>query len=421
MIKAEEQIVNEKALNLHKQLRGKLEVKSRIKVTNSDVLSLAYNPGVADVCKMIEKYPEKVFEYTNRWNNVAVVSDGSAILGLGNIGPEAGLPVMEGKAILFKEFGNVDAFPLCIKTQESEKIIDFVEMLSPTFGGINLEDISSPRCFYIENELKKRLDIPVFHDDQHGTAIVVLAALKNALKIVNKKIEDVKIVTNGVGAAGGAIVKMLLSLGIKNIISCDKNGIINADIPETMLNDFHKEIAKYVNPDKLSGSISNGLKGADIFIGTSVGNVITFDMIKTMADNSIVFSLASPIPEIEPEIAKKAGAKVVATGRSDYPNQVNNVLAFPGLFRGALDVRAREINEEMELAAAQAIAELVPDSELSENFIIPKAFDPKVAKNIALKVAKAAVKSKVAKICLNDLQIEKTIDLNLKKQDKENE
>lgn len=407
--------MNEKALNLHRELRGKLEVRSRVEIKGSEALSLAYTPGVADVCEAIRETPEKVFEYTNRWNCVAVVSDGSAVLGLGNIGPEAGLPVMEGKAILFKEFGKVDAFPLCIKTQDPEKIIEFVENISPTFGGINLEDISSPKCFRVESELKKRLDIPVFHDDQHGAAVVTLAALKNALKIGGKKIGEIKFATVGIGAAGGAIIKILLSAGAKNIVACDRNGIMNADIPETMLNDFHREIAQSTNPERLSGTLADAMRGADVFIGTSIGGIVDPEMVRSMNKDPIVFALANPNPEIDPQAAKDAGAKIVATGRSDYPNQINNVLAFPGIFRGTLDVRGREINEEMKLAAVEAVSGLVGDSELSEDYLIPKAFDGRVAKRVAVGVAKAAIASGSARLKLSDSQLEGAINASLQR------
>jgi malate dehydrogenase (oxaloacetate-decarboxylating) len=396
--------LNEKAINLHKKLKGKLEVKSRIKVNDSEVLSLVYSPGVADVCEIIKQNPKATFEYTNRWNNIAIISDGSAVLGLGNIGPEAALPVMEGKAILFKQFGNIDAFPLCISTQEPEKIIEFVEMLSPTFGGINLEDISSPRCFRIESELKEKLNIPIFHDDQDGTAIVVLAALRNALKVIGKKIEDVRFAIVGIGAAGGAIIKLLIKAGAKNIIACDKKGILNLNKPETLLNDFHREIIKLINPENIVGSLTDAIKGADVFIGTSVGGIVNGEMIKKMARDPIVFALANPIPEISPEEAKKFGAKIVATGRSDYPNQVNNLLVFPGIFRGTLDVRADKITEEMKFAAVNAISECVSELEMSDKFIVPKIFDKRVTQNVAIEVARAAISCGVAKVNIREAE-----------------
>ena len=397
------------SIKLHEENRGKLTVKSRVRIQNKEDLSLAYTPGVADVCKEIKKNKDRVYDLTNKWNYVAIVSDGSAVLGLGNIGPEAGLPVMEGKAVLFKEFGNVDAFPLCINNQDSEEIINFVEMIQPTFGGINLEDICAPKCFYIEKMLKEKLNIPVFHDDQHGAAIIILAALKNALKFTNKNLDDLKVVSIGIGAAGGATIKMLQAAGIKNIVAVDKNGIINKNDPKTLLNDFHKEISESTNPENLSGGLGEALVNADVFIGTSVGGLLTKDMVKKMNKDPIIFAAANPVPEIYPEDAKKAGAKIVATGRSDFPNQINNVLVFPGLFRGALDVRASDINDEMKLAAVDALAKMVPESELTVDKIIPAPFDRDVGYNIAFEVAKAAVRSGVARLPLTDEEISQKI------------
>ncbi len=407
--------MNEEALKLHKELRGKLEVKSRVRVDSMKAMSLAYTPGVADVCRVINENNELVYDYTNKWNYVAVVSDGTAVLGLGDIGPEAGMPVMEGKALLFKEFGNVDAFPLCINVHEPDEIIAFVQALSPTFGGVNLEDISSPKCFYIEQELQRRLDIPIFHDDQHGAAIVATAALRNALKIVGKKMENLKVATVGIGAAGGATIKMLFAAGVRNIVAVDRNGILNKNDPKTLLNEFHREIVEEINPDNLSGDLAKAVKGADVFIGTSVGGIISAEMIKSMAPGAIVFALANPVPEIMPDLAKEAGAKIVATGRSDFPNQINNVLAFPGIFRGALDVRSREINESMKLAATDALADAVGDDRLSVDYILPKAFEPGIARRVALAVAKASLKSGSAKLKISPDDVEAIVDTGFKK------
>ncbi|HNS66605.1 MAG TPA: NADP-dependent malic enzyme [Mesotoga infera] len=403
-------VLNEEALKLHKELRGKLEVKSRVSVDSMRALSLAYTPGVADVCRVINENKELVYDYTNKWNYVAVVSDGTAVLGLGDIGPEAGMPVMEGKALLFKEFGNVDAFPLCINVHEPDEIIAFVQALSPTFGGVNLEDISSPKCFYIEQELQRRLDIPIFHDDQHGAAIVATAALRNALKIVGKNMESLKVATVGIGAAGGATIKMLLAAGIRNIVAVDRNGILNKDDPKTLLNEFHRKIVGEINPDNLSGDLAKAIKGADVFIGTSVGGIISAEMIRSMAPGAIVFALANPVPEIMPDLAKEAGAKIVATGRSDFPNQINNVLAFPGIFRGALDVRSREINESMKLAATDALADAVGDDRLSADCILPKAFEPGIARKVAIAVARASLETGSAKLKISPNDIEETVD-----------
>ncbi len=407
-------LVNERALKLHKDLRGKLEVRSRVKVDSMEALSLAYTPGVADVCRTIEGKKELAYDYTNKWNYVAVVSDGTAVLGLGDIGPEAGLPVMEGKAVLFKEFANVDAFPLCIDVHTAEEIISFVKALAPTFGGINLEDIASPKCFFIERELQRSLDIPVFHDDQHGAAIVAVAALRNALKVVGKKIEELKIATVGVGAAGGATIKMLLAAGARNIVAVDKNGILNRKDSRTLMNEFHSEIVREINPENLSGDLEDAVKGADLFIGTSVAGLLTPEMVRQMAPDPIVFALANPVPEIMPDLAKGAGAAIVATGRSDFPNQINNVLAFPGIFRGALDTRSSEINEAMKLAATKALSSAVPEEKLSSDYILPKPFEPGIARRVALAVAKASIESGCSRLSGN-IDLDELIDRGLKR------
>ena len=373
--------VNEKALQLHEEWNGKLETVSKTPVKSREDLSLAYTPGVAEPCKVIAQYPEAAYKYTIKSNTVAVVSDGSAVLGLGNIGPLAAMPVMEGKAVLFKEFGGVNAVPICLDTQDTEEIIKTITHIAPAFGGINLEDISAPRCFEIEERLKEILDIPVFHDDQHGTAIVVLAGIINGLKVVNKQKEDCKVVINGAGSAGIAITKLLLTYGFKNVIMCDKVGIVSKDTEG--LNWMQQKMTEVTNPNNETGSLSDALKGADIFVGVSAPNIVTPEMVSSMATDSILFAMANPTPEIMPDIAKAAGAKVVGTGRSDFPNQVNNVVAFPGIFKGALEGRATAITEEMKLAAAFAIASLVPDEELNENNIMPEAFNPKVAEVVA--------------------------------------
>lgn len=372
---------NEKALALHEQWRGKLETVSKTPVKTREDLSLAYTPGVAEPCKVIAQDKEAAYTYTWKSNTVAVVSDGSAVLGLGNIGPYAAMPVMEGKAVLFKEFGGVNAVPICLDTQDTEEIIKAVTYLAPGFGGINLEDISAPRCFEIEERLKEILDIPVFHDDQHGTAIVVLAGIINALKVVKKQKENCKVVVNGAGSAGIAITKLLLNYGFTNVILCDKVGIIGKSTDG--LNDMQKKMSEVTNPNNESGSLADALKGADIFVGVSAPNIVTPDMVSSMNSDSILFAMANPVPEIMPDVAKAAGARVVGTGRSDFPNQVNNVVAFPGIFKGALEGRAVQITEEMKLAAAHAIAGLVPESELNEDNIMPEAFDPKVADVVA--------------------------------------
>lgn len=373
--------IQEKALELHEKWNGKLETVSKTPVKSREDLSLAYTPGVAEPCKVIAQDKEAAYKYTMKANTVAVVSDGSAVLGLGNIGPYAAMPVMEGKAVLFKEFGGVNAVPICLDTQDTEEIIKAVTWLAPAYGGINLEDISAPRCFEIEERLKEILDIPVFHDDQHGTAIVVLAGIINALKVVGKQKENCKVVVNGAGSAGVAITRLLLTYGFTNVIMCDKVGIV--DTTTQGLNWMQEKMAKITNPNHETGSLADALKGADIFVGVSAPNIVTPEMVASMAKDSILFAMANPVPEIMPDVAKAAGAKVVGTGRSDFPNQVNNVVAFPGIFKGALEGRATQITEEMKLAAANAIAGLVPDDELNEDNIMPEAFNPKVAELVA--------------------------------------
>lgn len=382
--------LNEKALQLHEEWNGKLETVSKIPVKSREALSLAYTPGVAEPCKVIAQDKEAAYKYTMKANTVAVVSDGSAVLGLGNIGPYAAMPVMEGKAVLFKEFGGVNAVPICLDTQDTEEIIKAVTYLAPGFGGINLEDISAPRCFEIEERLKAALDIPVFHDDQHGTAIVVLAGIINALKVVGKKKEDCKVVVNGAGSAGVAITKLLLSYGFPNVIMCDKVGIVSKTTPG--LNWMQQKMTEVTNPNNETGSLADALKGTDIFVGVSAPNIVTPEMVASMNHDSILFAMANPVPEIMPDVAKAAGARVVGTGRSDFPNQVNNVVAFPGIFRGALEGRATQITEEMKLAAANAIAGLVPEDELNDENIMPEAFNPKVAEVVA-----EAVKSHIVR------------------------
>ena len=386
----------EKSLELHYKLKGKIEVTARAKVGDREALSLAYTPGVAAPCLEIQKDVSKSYELTRRWNTVAVVTDGTAVLGLGDIGPEAGMPVMEGKCVLFKEFGGVDAVPLCIRSKDVDEIVNTVALLAGSFGGVNLEDISAPRCFEIERRLKERCDIPVFHDDQHGTAVIMLAGLINALKAVGKKLDDVKIVTSGAGAAGIAVIKLLVSVGAKNVVMTDRRGAIYNGRAD--LNPAKQEIAEKTNPSGERGGLKDVIKGADVFIGVSAPGVLTSEMVRSMAENAIVFACANPTPEIFPDEAKKAGAAVVSTGRSDYPNQINNVLAFPGIFRGTLDARASEINDEMKIAAAHAIAGLVSDEELGCDNILPQAFDPRVGKAVAEAVKSAAVKSGAARI-----------------------
>ncbi|MFV8827554.1 NAD(P)-dependent malic enzyme [Alkalihalobacterium sp. APHAB7] len=400
--------LREEALHMHRINQGKLESKSKVAVRNADDLSLAYSPGVAEPCKEIFDNVENVYEYTMKGNMVAVVSDGTAVLGLGNIGPEAALPVMEGKAVLFKSFAGVDAFPICLKTNDVEKIIETVKLLEPTFGGVNLEDIAAPNCFVIEERLKRETNIPIFHDDQHGTAIVTLAGLINALKLTGKKMSQIKVVANGAGAAGIAIIKLMHSMGVRDIIMCDSKGAIYEGRPYGM-NDVKAEVAKFTNRDQKEGSLEDVIKGTDVFIGVSVAGALTKEMIESMNDEPTIFAMANPVPEIMPEEAKAAGAKVIGTGRSDFPNQVNNVLAFPGIFRGALDVRATHINEEMKVAAVEAIASLVSDEELNEDYVIPAPFDPRVAPAVAAAVAKAAMETGVARKKVDPEQVaEKT-------------
>ena len=383
------------ALKLHSEKKGKLEVVGKIPVKNRKDLALAYTPGVAEPCMHIAKDKKNVYEYTTKGNMVAVVTNGTAVLGLGNIGPEAALPVMEGKALLFKEFANVDAFPICLDTEDPEEIIKTVKLIAPGFGGINLEDIKAPECFYIEERLKKELDIPVFHDDQHGTAIVVLAGIYNALKIVGKKLEEAKILINGAGSAGIAICKLLLNAGAKNIVMCDINGaLIEGD---EKLNPAQKEIAKVTNREQEKGKLVDVIKGKDIFIGVSGPKLLTKEMVSTMAKDSIVFAMANPEPEILPDEAKAGGARVVATGRSDFPNQINNVLVFPGIFRGALDVKAKEINEEMKIAAARGVANLIKEEDLNEDYIIPDPFNKEVAESVSKEVRRIAKEMNICK------------------------
>jgi malate dehydrogenase (oxaloacetate-decarboxylating) len=385
----------EESLKKHYEWKGKLETVPKMKIKTKDDLSLAYTPGVAQACLEIQKDPEKSFQLTGRGNLVAVITDGTAVLGLGDIGPEAGMPVMEGKCVLFKTFGGVDAIPLCVKSKDPDEIVNTVALLEGSFGGINLEDISAPRCFEIETKLKQRLDIPVFHDDQHGTAVVVLAAVMNALRVVNKDITKIRAVMNGAGAAGIAIAKLLMSKGLKDITLCARKGALCEGLD--WMNPAQKEIAKITNRDHRTGSLADVIKGADLFIGVSAPNTVTPDMVRSMAENPLLFPMANPVPEIMPDLALEAGAAVVGTGRSDFPNQINNVLAFPGIFRGALDVRARDINEEMKIAAAQALADLVSPDELSPDFILPLPFDPRVAPAVAKAVSEAARRSGVAR------------------------
>ena len=385
------------SLRLHGEWKGKIEVVTRVPVENKDDLSLAYTPGVAQPCLEIQKDVDKSYDLTRRWNMCLVVTDGSAVLGLGNIGPEAGMPVMEGKCVLFKAFGDVDAFPLCIKSNDVDEIVNTIYLISGSFGGVNLEDISAPRCFEIEKKLKEKCDIPIFHDDQHGTAIITLAGLTNALKVVGKKKEDVRIVMNGAGAAAISIARLLLTAGFKDITLCDRKGAIYEGRPEGM-NPIKEEMAKVTNLAKKSGSLAEMLVGADVFIGVSAPGAVTTEMVKTMNKDAVVFACANPTPEIFPDDAKAGGAKVVSTGRSDFPNQINNVLAFPGIFRGAFDVRAKEINDEMKLAASEALANLITDEELSPEYIIPKAFDKRVGPAVAKAVAEAARKTGVARL-----------------------
>ncbi len=387
----------QRAIQWHEEKRGKIAIVSKVPLENRDDLSTAYTPGVAEPCRKIQENIDNVYKYTAKGNLVAVVSDGSAVLGLGNIGAQAGIPVMEGKAVLFKEFANVDAFPICLDTQDTEEIIQAIKLIAPVFGGINLEDISAPRCFEIENRLKEELDIPVFHDDQHGTAVTVLAGLINAFKIVEKDLQTSKIVINGIGAAGSAIAKILLSYGCRQIYLVDRMGLINRNQPETMLNQVQEELAQLTNLERKNGDLADALEGADVFIGVSKPGLVTQEMVRKMNKEPVIFALANPNPEISPEDARQAGAKVIGTGRSDYSNQVNNVLVFPGLFRGALDVRARTINEEMKLAAAKALAAYIPDKALHTENILPNPLDRGIAPVVAAAVAQAARETGVAR------------------------
>ncbi|MFP3509549.1 malic enzyme-like NAD(P)-binding protein [Peribacillus sp. SIMBA_075] len=389
--------LREEALHMHRMNQGKLETVSKVPVRNAEDLSLAYSPGVAEPCKEIYDKPETVYDYTMKGNTVAVISDGTAVLGLGNIGPEAALPVMEGKAVLFKSFAGVDSFPICLKTTDVDKIVETVKLLEPTFGGVNLEDIAAPNCFEIEERLKKEMNIPVFHDDQHGTAIVTVAGLVNALRLVNKSISEIKVVANGAGAAGIAIIKLLYSYGVRDIIMCDTKGAIYEGRSSGM-NDIKEQVAKVTNRNKISGPLEAVIQDADVFVGVSAAGALTKEMVSLMNKDAIIFAMANPNPEIMPEDAKAAGAKVVGTGRSDFPNQVNNVLAFPGIFRGALDVRATHINEKMKVAAVEAIAGLIEEHELNEDYVIPAPFDERVAPAVAAAVAKAAMETGVARI-----------------------
>ena len=395
LMTADPKDTKEESLDQHKKYRGKIEIISKVPLESRRDLSLYYTPGVAAPCVSISRDRKTVYDYTSKGNLVAVVSDGSAVLGLGNIGPYAGIPVMEGKAVLFKKFGNVDAFPLCIDSQDVDTIVNTVKLIAPVFGGINLEDISAPRCFEVEERLKAELDIPVFHDDQHGTAIVVAAGIINALKIVSKDIEDIRVAVSGAGAAGVAVTKMLINLGVGDIILCDSKGIISQD--RTDLNSSKKEIASLTNKEKLRGSLKDAIEGSDVFIGVSAPGIVTIDMIKSMNKDSIVFSMANPVPEIMPDLAKKGGARVIGTGRSDYPNQINNVLAFPGIFRGALDAKAREINDKMKVAAVFALAGCIKEDELKEDYIIPGPFDKNVVEAVSSAVAKAAIETGVVR------------------------
>lgn len=386
----------EESLRLHREWKGKIRVTSPLSVSNKEELSLAYTPGVAQPCLEIQKDPSLSYELTRRWNTVAVITDGSAVLGLGDIGPEAGMPVMEGKCVLFQKFGGVDAIPLCVRTHDVDEVVKAVSLFAGSFGGINLEDIAAPRCFEIERALKATLDIPVFHDDQHGTAVVTLAALVNALKLVDKKMSDISVVMNGAGAAGVAIARLLLSIGVGDVLLCDRKGIINEKTAGS--NKEKLAMIEITNRGRKTGSLADAMRGADVFIGVSAPGVVTQDMIRTMAPKPVLFTMANPTPEIMPELALEAGAAVIGTGRSDFYNQINNVLAFPGIFRGALDVRASDINEEMKIAAAMALANLVSDEELNPEFIIPAAFDPRVCEHVSKAVAEAARKSGVARI-----------------------
>ena len=387
---------NEMALKMHEEHKGKISVTSKVAVKTRDDLSTAYTPGVAEPCRKIRDNKDEVYRYTAKGNLVAVVSDGTAVLGLGDIGPEAAMPVMEGKSILFKEFAGIDAFPICLDTKDTDEIVETVKRLAPTFGGINLEDISAPRCFEIERRLKEELDIPVFHDDQHGTAIVVSAGLTNALKYVGKEFSEAKVVINGAGSAGISICKLLLELGVGDIVLVDRNGILA--VGEEWMNPAQKEMAEKTNKEQIHGDLKTAMQGRDVFVGVSAPNIVTAEMVSTMAKDAVVFAMANPTPEIMPDEAKKGGAKVVATGRSDFPNQINNVLVFPGIFKGALEARATDITEEMKIAAVRAIADIIKPEELTEDYIIPGAFDERVADNVAREVAKTAIETGVSKL-----------------------
>ncbi|MFD1607545.1 NAD(P)-dependent malic enzyme [Oceanobacillus luteolus] len=403
--------LRDEALHMHKVNQGKLSVQSKVQVNDSKDLSLAYSPGVAEPCKEIYDRTSRVYDYTMKGNMVAVVSDGSAVLGLGNIGPEASLPVMEGKAVLFKSFAGVDAFPICLATQDVDQIVNVVKLMEPTFGGVNLEDIAAPNCFIIEDRLKEEMNIPIFHDDQHGTAIVTVAGLINALKLVDKQFKDIKVVLSGAGAAGIAIARLLESFGVRSMVMCDSRGAIFEGRPYGM-NEVKEMVAQFTNLDRKEGTLEDMLEGADVFIGVSVAGALTEEMVAKMNDDPIIFAMANPEPEIMPEIAKQAGAKVIGTGRSDFPNQVNNVLAFPGIFRGALDVRATRINEKMKVAAAHAIASLISEEELNEDYVIPAPFDARVAPIVAKSVAQAAMESGVARLQVDPEEVaEKTRQL----------
>ena len=402
--------LRDEALEMHRRNQGKLEVTPKVQVTNKEELSLAYSPGVAEPCKEIHEDSRKVFEYTMKGNTVAVVTDGTAVLGLGNIGAEASIPVMEGKAVLFKSFSGIDGVPIALNTTDTDDIINTVKLLEPNYGGINLEDISAPRCFEIEERLKKETKIPVFHDDQHGTAIVTVAGMINALRIVDKDLSDIKVVLNGAGAAGMAIVKLLYSYGVRDMIMCDSKGAIYEDRAFGM-NDTKAYVAKWTNREKIEGSLNDVIKDADVFIGVSVADLLTKEMVESMADDPIIFAMANPNPEIQPDVAKAAGAKVIGTGRSDFPNQINNVLAFPGIFRGALDVEATQINEAMKQAAVEAIANLINQEELNPDYCIPGPFDKRVAPSVAREVAKAAMESGVAR---NDMDPEEIYEKTMK-------
>ncbi|MCP3738563.1 NAD(P)-dependent malic enzyme [Rossellomorea sp. BNER] len=400
--------LREEALQMHKDMQGKLRVSPKVPVRNKKDLSLAYSPGVAEPCIEIQADRDKVYDYTMKGNLVAVISDGSAVLGLGNIGPHAAMPVMEGKALLFKSFADVDAFPLCLGTSDPDKIVEMIKLLEPTFGGINLEDIASPQCFDIEERLRQTCEIPIFHDDQHGTAIVTAAGLINALKLANKQKENIRVVINGAGAAGVAVTKLLLQLGVKEVILCDTKGMIYNGRPVGM-NKIKQEMANITNKDRKQGTLADALVNADVFIGVSVAGAVNEEMIRSMNPNPIVFAMANPSPEIMPELAKAAGALVVGTGRSDFPNQINNVLAFPGIFRGALDVRAKEINEEMKFAAVYAIAEIILEEDLTPDYVIPDPFDPRVVANVAAAVANAAMKTGVSRKNIHAEEIKKRL------------